>query len=528
MASYSIDPSYMKKQTNINGRMRHIIIKWMIFIAAEKRLQPRTTNMAIILLDKYLSMTNVMISDLVAISCVCLLIATKMEETKCLKLEYLIKICDELYTEKYLLDLEISILNKLSYRLIYQTCYSHIKFNGVNLCKLDMLFALYILFHLLLSPNYLAIKPDIWASKIIRFVLLSNNFNKLVRAINKDTVMAYIYTKITHPKKCIQQYLDIGYVSLPKIKRMHNILFVNRLYMNPKQSKQYQIYTATDIANIKHIKHLGRGRYGSVSHVEFNGEDIALKVSNIFPDRTDGVSFDMLREVNSLMLLQHENIIKLEEFGYIDNKFYIGMELIQTTLHNILESDRPLNVNHSYIIQLLNGLVYLHDNYIIHRDLTTPNILINNDDTLKIADFGFSRFYLETDTNGYTSKICGLSHRPIEILAERSYTEKVDVWSAACIIGAVLQRNYLFEGKTSADVLESIFKHLGTPTKSTHPDVYYWFGKPPDPIHKFSGFFQLEKSFKPYASVIYKMLNYNPVKRITAAKALKLFQKIEQ
>ena len=125
-----------------------------------------------------------------------------------------------------------------------------------------------------------------------------------------------------------------------------------------------------------------------------------------------------------------------------------------------------------FMKQLLEGLYALHHNKIIHRDIKASNLLVNNEGILKIADFGLARPHLDEPWQ-YTANVVTLWYRPPEVLlateAKRStvvYSTYVDMWSAGCILAEMLFRAPLFKGKTETELIECIYKVLGTPTVS--------------------------------------------------------------
>jgi len=121
------------------------------------------------------------------------------------------------------------------------------------------------------------------------------------------------------------------------------------------------------------------------------------------------------------------------------------------------------------MIQLLRGVAHLHDNWIIHRDLKTSNLLLSHKGVLKIADFGLAREY-GSPLKEYTAVVVTLWYRSPELLlATKKYSTGVDIWSVGCIFGELMLMKALFPGKNEKDQLDKIFKDLGTPNDKIWP-----------------------------------------------------------
>jgi serine/threonine-protein kinase BUR1 len=133
-----------------------------------------------------------------------------------------------------------------------------------------------------------------------------------------------------------------------------------------------------------------------------------------------------------------------------------------------------------YMLQLLEGLRYLHANRILHRDMKAANLLINNQGILQIADFGLARHY-DGDTpqpgrgggeakREYTSLVVTRWYRPPELLMHlKKYTTAIDMWGVGCVFGEMLVGKPILAGESDGHQLEIIFDLCGTPTEESMP-----------------------------------------------------------
>ena len=119
-----------------------------------------------------------------------------------------------------------------------------------------------------------------------------------------------------------------------------------------------------------------------------------------------------------------------------NDSFYLG------SLANLLVSGGPFpeEIVQNYAKQILDGMEYLHNNKIIHKDIKCSNILISNDGTVKITDFGCA-FLMERTVSTYSfeEKIKKVLHGSIpwmapEVIVQKNFGRNSDVWSFGCTI----------------------------------------------------------------------------------------------
>ena len=128
-----------------------------------------------------------------------------------------------------------------------------------------------------------------------------------------------------------------------------------------------------------------------------------------------------------------------------------------------------LSETKTLLLQLLSATAFLHAHWILHRDLKTSNLLLNNRGQLKVADFGLAR-YTADPAPPLTQLVVTLWYRAPELLlGATAYGFAIDLWSIGCIFGELLTRSPLLPGKNELDQLARIFELLGVPTDESWP-----------------------------------------------------------
>uniref|UniRef100_A0A673B9H4 cyclin-dependent kinase n=1 Tax=Sphaeramia orbicularis TaxID=375764 RepID=A0A673B9H4_9TELE len=279
------------------------------------------------------------------------------------------------------------------------------------------------------------------------------------------------------------------------------------------------------------LNRIEEGTYGVVYRAKDKKTDeiVALKRLKMEKEK-EGFPITSLREINTILKAQHPNIVTVREIvvGSNMDKIYIVMNYVEHDLKSLMETMKqpflPGEVK-TLMIQLLRGVRHLHDNWILHRDLKTSNLLLSHKGILKIGDFGLAREY-GSPLKPYTPVVVTLWYRSPELLlGAKEYSTAVDMWSVGCIFGELLTQKPLFPGKSEIDQINKIFKDLGSPSEKI------WPGYSELPAVKKMTFTEypynnLRKRFGALLSdqgfdLMNKFLTYCPAKRILSDEALK-------
>ncbi|KAF2190940.1 Pkinase-domain-containing protein [Zopfia rhizophila CBS 207.26] len=230
------------------------------------------------------------------------------------------------------------------------------------------------------------------------------------------------------------------------------------------------------VNNFETLNHIEEGSYGWVSRAKetATGEVVALKKLKM-DYLNDGFPVTALREIQTLQESRHRHIVDLREvvMGDTLEDVFLVMEFLEHDLKTLQEDmAEPFLASEvkTLLSQLASAVDFLHDHWILHRDLKTSNILLNNRGTIKIADFGMARYTSNPPPTNLTQLVVTLWYRAPELLlGTTTYDIGIDMWSIGCIFGELLTKEPLLQGKNEVDELSKIFELCGIPTEESWP-----------------------------------------------------------
>ncbi|KAJ2997891.1 hypothetical protein HDV02_005076 [Globomyces sp. JEL0801] len=224
------------------------------------------------------------------------------------------------------------------------------------------------------------------------------------------------------------------------------------------------------------ISVLGKGGFGVVyrAKIKQNQTSVAIKTINKKQMKDANLTKRVANEVEIHWQLRHQNILELYNYFEDSTYVYLIMELCENgTLFQYLKERKCLSEDQSRNIlnQLVNGLLYLHSNGIIHRDLKLSNLLLTENYTLKLADFGLAVKLMEPESEQKTmyafSRIinhrCGTpNYISPEIVSRLPYGLASDVWSFGCMMVTLLTGSPPFQSAEVKSTLEKVTKAVYT------------------------------------------------------------------
>lgn len=138
------------------------------------------------------------------------------------------------------------------------------------------------------------------------------------------------------------------------------------------------------------------------------------------------------REALSASSLSHPNIVEMYDVGEDNGMYYIIMEYIEgKTLKQLIKKRGSITLSEAIdiMLQLTDGITQAHDSYIIHRDLKPQNILIKDDGTIKITDFGIAVALNSTQLTQTNSVMGSVHYIPPEQASGKGSTIRSDIYA---------------------------------------------------------------------------------------------------
>jgi len=209
---------------------------------------------------------------------------------------------------------------------------------------------------------------------------------------------------------------------------------------NPELIFKYDILREAT-SNFNAERKLGEGGFGSVFRGDLpDGRQVAVKRLKKGSSQGDA---EFLNEANLISRVQHRNLVKLLGCSVENSERILVYEYLQnSSLDNIIFDITKRHLldwrdRYEIIVGTARGLAYLHEESeirIIHRDIKASNVLLDNKNRPKIADFGLARLF-EEDKSHVTTKVAGtFGYMAPEYALYGQLTEKADVFSFGVLV----------------------------------------------------------------------------------------------
>ncbi|KAE8967827.1 hypothetical protein PR001_g27982, partial [Phytophthora rubi] len=234
----------------------------------------------------------------------------------------------------------------------------------------------------------------------------------------------------------------------------------------PKLSKAKNDSLHVDFKELQIEEMIGQGAFGTVHRAKWRGTAVAVKIL-VCQYLTADILEEFEAEVQIMSILRHPNICLLMGACLEPPTRCLVIEYLpRGSLWNVLRQDVVIDMGKQYGFarDTALGMNYLHSFQppILHRDLKSPNLLIDSSYALKISDFGLARVraHFQTMTGN-----CGTTQwMAPEVLAAEKYTEKADVFSYGVVIWETITRQCPYEGLTQIQAALGVLNNNLRPT----------------------------------------------------------------
>ena len=294
--------------------------------------------------------------------------------------------------------------------------------------------------------------------------------NALNKLYNKPIKKQEIKTKNINSNSIKLQKNNIN---IPKIIHHNKNKSTQQGLLSRKESIDMSISNLSAISNNTHIfngkiedysitKELGKGSYAVVKLAmhKITKQKYAIKIYKkellLDPQKRNTVK----NEINILKQLDHINIMKLYEvidtskYLYLVLEYIKGislLEVIKNEKNHYIEQNKAIKI----FLQVVKGISYCQSKNISHRDIKLENILVLEDDTIKIIDFGFA---IKSNKDSYQKFFCGTpSYMPPEIVNKEKYIPQYsDIWSLGVLLYTMLYGRFPFRAKEEDKLFQLI------------------------------------------------------------------------
>ncbi|CAJ1951971.1 unnamed protein product [Sphenostylis stenocarpa] len=363
-----------------------------------------------------------------------------------------------------------------------------------------------------LKKGQLSVKNDVYSFGVVLCELLSSKLAKYWVLNEEDNLATLLSRKIEN--QALVELLDprLGFQSNLKIKWMMTATAeLALLCMKCPQELRPSMEQVLEILNgIKQGRHetnttkalkifhpaeleeatnnfdtcLGKGGYGTVYYGKLkDGREVAIKC---FHDEsaTEKTIKQFMQETEILVLLHHQNLVLL--YGRTSrhsNKHmlvyeYISNGTLSKHLHESSCGKLPWHTRLNIAIETATALVYLHDSGVIHRDVKGSNILLDENFSVKVADFGFSRSLPDHVTHVSTIPVGTRAYIDPDYYESGRVSDKSDVYSFGVVLLELISSNppILLEGTEYVTRAQFAKGKILNKELNAVVDPSFWFG----------------------------------------------------
>jgi tRNA A-37 threonylcarbamoyl transferase component Bud32 len=236
--------------------------------------------------------------------------------------------------------------------------------------------------------------------------------------------------------------------------------------INSEKFKKYGSLHPIDISEIIIQHRIGRGSCAEVYMGSWRGTTVAIKKAKVFADDDEEFFTELAQEAEIMSALRHPNVLQFLGTASSPPELVIVMEFMSRgSLYRIIHDkaiDLPWLRMKQMALDIARGMNYLHcsDPIIIHRDLKSHNLLVDEHFKVKVCDFGLS-----TMVKRHLDKFTAMT--PVgtpcwtapEVLRNEPYTERADVFSFGVVLWELVTREDPYHGMPTFQIVIAVGQH---------------------------------------------------------------------
>jgi serine/threonine-protein kinase len=179
-------------------------------------------------------------------------------------------------------------------------------------------------------------------------------------------------------------------------------------------------------------------------------------------------------EIDTLRKLHHPNIVQIFGYGEQDDQIFYAMEYVSgSSLEAQLARGRAFDWREvaQFGIEIACALRHAHDRGVIHRDIKPGNLLLTEDEKLKLSDFGIARLFWKARVTGVGNVIGTAEFMAAEQAEGRAVDQRADLYSLGAVLYVLLARRPLYNARSFMEMLHKQRLEKPAPLRSITPDV---------------------------------------------------------
>lgn len=241
------------------------------------------------------------------------------------------------------------------------------------------------------------------------------------------------------------------------VSRLRHVAAVGQRHAPSTAGLGYGVWEI-DPRHLTFLRELGNGQFGVVKHGKWQGKhDVAIKMIKEGSMSED----DFIEEAKVMMKLRHPHLVQLYGVSTKQRPIYIVTEFLSngcllSYLRETLKRPQPIQLL-EMCKDVSEGMAYLESQQYIHRDLAARNCLVDDFGTIKVTDFGLSRYVLDDEYTSSAGTKFPVRWSPPEVLLYCKFSSKSDIWAFGVLMWEIYTLGKMpFERFNNTEIIDKL------------------------------------------------------------------------